>query len=184
MVYPVFVPPPQRKYMSNGTLLAIVLGVLVPAIIAVVILVPRAANSVLTADPRPSIGSIDDYPWANPDLPQILPTLSIGQCLKPIDGANEHPGSGVVPCTAPHNGEVFEIIPVAGSEYPGPAALAAKQPECIARLSAYARMDRVKTMTVYLLTPGPDRWAEGDEAVYCVVGSRTVLTTGSVSRSF
>jgi hypothetical protein len=184
-IHPVFSPPPPRRDIwSNGKLLAVVLAVLIPAIAAAIVFVPRVAHSVAQPRPRPFIGGLDDDPSVSPDLPDILQTLGVGQCVNPIKDANEAPESSVLPCSLPHQGEVFEVIPISGSAYPGEAALKGKLPQCQGRLSAYANLARVKGMRVFILVPSQARWDEGDEAVYCVVGSDTAETTGSVSRRF
>jgi hypothetical protein len=183
-VDPVFgPPPPRRRGMSNGALLGIVLGVLVPAIVLAIIFLPRLGSSVAGPYPYPSPDVTFGWdPTEPPALDPFLPTLSIGQCITPIEGANEHPGSGIVDCATPHQGQVFEIIPIEGTTYPGETALSGKLGQCQARLSAYANMQKVKNMQVFILTPSQARWDEGDEAVYCVVGSKTALTKGSVSK--
>lgn len=111
-----------------------------------------------------------------------LPTLGIGLCLSRIEGATDDPTAPVVSCQRPHLGEVFEIIPMSGSAYPGDAAMQGKLGNCTSRLGAYANMSKVAKMTVFVTYPTRERWDAGDSMVYCVVGSRTVTTTGSVSK--
>ena len=184
-VHPVFSPPPRRDMWSNGKVLAVVLAVLIPAIAAAAFFVPRVADSVSQPRPRPSIGGLDDYPPPpGSGLDPMLQTLGVGQCVNPIEDANDAPGLSVLPCTLPHQGEVFEVIPISGGAYPGEAALKGKLSLCQSRLNAYANMAKVKGMGVFVLVPSQARWDEGDESVYCVVGSETAETTGSVSRRF
>src|SRR3954462_9762505 len=152
-VNPVFAPPPPRRgQWSNGKLLTVVLGILIPAVCGAFFFVPRIAHSTLSPGPRPSIGGLDDWSPGEPPMQEpLLPepeTLSIGQCVTPMDGATADTDPSVVACSTPHQGEVFEIIPISGDTYPGEAALVNQVGGCQSRLSAYANMAKVTNMKV------------------------------------
>src|SRR5262249_3488019 len=131
---------------------------------------------------RQSAGGPGDYPDYQP-LDEPPPTLGIGWCVSRIEGATSDPTAWAVPCKQHHRGEVFEIIPITGNSYPGDDSLKGTLRNCSARLEAYAKMSKVQNMTVFVEYPTRDRWETGDHMVYCIVGSQTVTTTGSVSKS-
>lgn len=178
------VQPVQRKeFWTTAKIVWTVVGLFLTAVLCGT----GAVVSIISLDPGTSQESSSDPGGDDPQYqpPQAeLPTIGIGQCLTKIEAATPDPTQYAVSCQRPHLGEVFEVIPIAEGAYPGDAAFQGKLANCTSRLSAYAKMSRVEKMTVFVTYPTQERWEAGDHMTYCVVGSATVTTTGTVSKTF
>lgn len=82
-----------------------------------------------------------------------------------------------VPCSQPHDNEVFAVESVAGSfgpEFPGDQALETRSYEVCggAVFDAYVGETYLdSSLDVFTLTPTEDSWSEGDREVVCVLYS-------------
>jgi Septum formation len=177
-----FFAPPRKPFWTSGKVTGLVVGVVLAVFFCGVCVVLPIIGVLSDRSPDTRFDPGDFV--SHQPLEEPPPTLSIGQCVSMIEGATSHVSSAVVPCSEEHLGEVFEIIPISGDVYPGEDALKGKTKNCSARLSAYANMSKTKKMSVFALYPSSERWRAGDRMVYCIVGSETVSTTGSVSRSY
>jgi hypothetical protein len=179
---------PRKPFWTTAKMVWTVVGLF----LTIVLCGGAAVASLISLDSEASRNSSLDpgsdpseQPGTGPDVQPLqpeLPTLGIGQCVSKIEGVTSDPTEWVVSCQRPHLGEVFEIIPMSGSAYPGEDAMKAKRSNCGSRLSAYASLPKVEKMTVFVTYPSRERWQKGDFMVYCIVGSQTVTTTGSVSK--
>jgi Septum formation len=107
-------------------------------------------------------------------------SLRAGDCL-------QNPGAPlgittvtVVPCSQAHNAQVFAEFRVAGSGYPGTAALRQQSAQgCHARIAGNINQSLVtNSMTLQYLFPESQSWADGHRSITClVVDSSADLTT-------
>lgn len=78
-----------------------------------------------------------------------------------------------VPCTDEHDGEVFALVAVPGSDFPGDDSLVELgEDRCYERRSAYV-MDGwslPEEIGVYYFAPSEQSWRFGDRSVACVLG--------------
>lgn len=107
-------------------------------------------------------------------------TLVVGDCLDP--GSVDGPVSTVstVPCTQPHEAQVYASLPLGGSRLPDSSALSELAAEfCIAELEALVGTDYLTTPYDYrFLAPSAESWAADDRELLClVVDPRGLLTT-------
>jgi hypothetical protein len=88
----------------------------------------------------------------------------------------------VIPCTTPHNAQVFVQFAVTGTSYPGSASLRRQADQgCHARIPANVDKSKVTdTMTLRYLYPLPASWASGQRIVTCLVVDATPDLTSSV----
>lgn len=118
-----------------------------------------------------------------PPKPVTLPavfSLRAGQCLN--SGANGISGVHVLSCTQAHDAEVFATFPLAGSRYPGAAALQQRARQgCVTRLSGYLNPQLSATsLAQSYVYPGAGAWSAGERTVVCTVRSTSGPLVGSV----
>jgi len=118
-----------------------------------------------------------------PPKPVTLPpvfSLRAGQCVD--SGAGGISGVHVVSCGQAHDAEVFATFRVAGSRYPGAAALQQRAGQgCVTRLAGYLNpqlpADSLAQSYIY---PGAGAWSAGERTVVCTVRSTSGPLVGSV----
>ena len=112
-------------------------------------------------------------------LPQVF-SLRAGQCLD--SGANGISGVHVLSCAQAHDAEVFATFRLAGSRYPGAAALQQRAGQgCVSRLSGYLnpQLPAASVAQSYVY-PDAGAWAAGERTVVCTVHSTSGPLVGSV----
>ncbi|WP_232838206.1 DUF4190 domain-containing protein [Streptomyces geranii] len=113
-------------------------------------------------------------------------SLEKGDCFDSLDGSLEGYAYDVdiVPCSRPHDGEVFAGFQLPAGSYPGDDRVTEVADEkCYALEDSYA-MDSWAVpvdVDVYYLTPTRQSWRLGDREVTCVFGS--VDTDGTLTGS-
>jgi hypothetical protein len=107
--------------------------------------------------------------------------LKPGDCLNGLAESNNITSVPAVPCTEPHDGEVFATFEITAGTWPGDAEVA-KQAEtgCVQRLPEYSeKAAKDEKLEIFFLHPTSASWAQGDHEVTCVaMGS--AKTTGSI----
>ncbi len=86
----------------------------------------------------------------------------------------------VIPCTQPHNAQVYAEFPVTGSGYPGGSALRQLAAQgCHARIRGHVNRSLVtNTMSLRFLYPEQQSWTDGQHSITCViVDSSAGMTT-------
>ena len=96
--------------------------------------------------------------------------LRIGDCLKSVRESSTLATLPAVPCSQPHQGEVFGEFDLTGSSYPGEAAIdSAAQDQCDAKLTSYAAAKNVdEVQDLYYIYPRESDWRRGSRKVTCV----------------
>ena len=80
-------------------------------------------------------------------------------------------GVDKVPCSGVHDGEVFGVVPLSGSRYPGDdSVMDTAEDKCRPLQDGYAMDPWALTdeVDVYYLTPTRDSWKWGDREITCV----------------
>ncbi|MFD0745298.1 DUF4190 domain-containing protein [Phytohabitans flavus] len=127
-----------------------------------------------TDDPSTSLADGNDV-----NVQQLAP----GQCLNGLREGSAIRDLPVVPCTQPHEGEVFAVFELPGGGFPGDEEVA-KQAEdgCVDRLQSNApKAAEDPTVEIYFLHPTRSSWRLGDQGVTCVAMSSTGKVTGSIN---
>jgi len=112
-------------------------------------------------------------------LPQVF-SLRAGQCVD--SGASGISGVHVLSCGQAHDAEVFATFRVAGSRYPGAAALQQRAGRgCVTRLSGYLNPQLpAGSLAQSYIYPGAGAWSAGERTVVCTVRSTSGPLVGSV----
>ncbi len=118
-----------------------------------------------------------------PPRPVTLPhvfSLRAGQCLD--SGTNGISGVHVLSCAQAHDAEVFATFRVAGSRYPGAAALQQRAREgCGSRLTGYLNPELpASSLAQSFVYPGAGAWSAGERTVVCTVRGTSGPLVGSV----
>jgi hypothetical protein len=111
--------------------------------------------------------------------------LKLGDCLKKVPSEGVVLNVDVLPCTQPHGAEVYAVLTLSGSTYPGEAAIIKEAEEgCTAKvdvLTEDARNDDSAEI-FYIYPESATAWRRGDHEVSCIVGSETKQFTGSMRK--
>ncbi len=84
----------------------------------------------------------------------------------------------MVPCTTPHNAQVFVEFPATGSTYPGSASLKHQADRgCHSRVAGNVATSKItSSMTLRFLYPLSTSWGQGHRSISClIVDSKTEL---------
>jgi hypothetical protein len=112
-------------------------------------------------------------------------TLSVGDCFS-TEATDEVSNVGGVPCTDPHDSEVFALINYdadSSAEWPGQEAIDAFSDEgCVAEFEGFIGIPYSESRYyISYLQPTEGSWANGDREVVClVVGEDGEQITGSL----
>ncbi|MDX1871754.1 septum formation family protein [Mycolicibacterium sp. 120266] len=104
--------------------------------------------------------------------------IGMGDCLGEIPSDSSLVSSvKTVACTEPHKGEVFAVITVPGSDFPGQDKIIGYQDKCQPALQAYssAAMEDPE-VGMFVLYPTEASWKRGDRAVTCIATTDTPRT--------
>jgi hypothetical protein len=113
-------------------------------------------------------------------------SLRVGDCFQNPSASDTLLGVTyvtAVPCTTPHNAQVFaEFHTTGGADYPGNASLA-KQSDvgCRARIGGNLEQPKVTdTMGLHYLFPLAQAWADGHRTITCLIIDSTPDLTSSL----
>jgi len=115
--------------------------------------------------------------------PAALPSvfrLGVGDCLN--SGPDGISSPTVVPCSQPHDAEVYARFALAGHGWPGSAAIGTQARQgCNARLGGYLNPQLATTVLAEsYVFPDQGAWNEGERTIICEIRSTAGKLTGSV----
>jgi Domain of unknown function (DUF4190)/Septum formation len=147
-------------------------GVWLVAIVALVV-VAVAVGGTDDKDPTASLADGDDV-----KVQQLAP----GQCLNGLQESSAIRDLPVVPCTQPHEGEVFAVFNLPDGDFPGDQQVAKLAEDgCVDRVETHAKKAADDpNLEIYFLHPTQTSWRLGDQGVTCVAMSSTGKVTGSI----
>ena len=103
--------------------------------------------------------------------------LKTGDCLSATDGQL----ASVVPCTFPHQAEVFATFALPGSAWPGTAAVQNEAGSgCASRLTGYLNPQLAISLAQSYVFPNKVAWTGGTRTVICEVQAVSGQLTQSV----
>ena len=100
-------------------------------------------------------------------------SLSVGDC-KMEDASGEIQDTDVVPCSEPHDEEVYFDFELEGDEFPeGDAIDAEGEAQCLPAFEEYVGIDyQSSSLDLFWITPTQDTWDQlNDRVVQCVLYS-------------
>jgi len=103
-------------------------------------------------------------------------SLQTGECLDP-----QGQSYSLIACDSPHVAEVFATFSLAGTTWPGNAAIAAKASSgCASRLTGYLNPQLAISLASTYIYPDSVAWQAGTRTVICEVRATKGQLTGSV----
>jgi hypothetical protein len=87
-----------------------------------------------------------------------------------------------VPCSNPHDNEVYAVYDVAAASFPGDAIVDMAHEGCMERFEAFVGTDyEASSLEIATLYPSAESWRENDREVVCAVYDvEAAKLTGSV----
>jgi len=182
-----------KRTGQNGRGMAIA-GIVLSALwtLGFVLLIVAAVESSTPSGPVTPTTSPTASPTAEPTTEPPITTapstaisatdLQVGDCLNDLTDSTDVSSLPSVPCSQPHQGEVFAVFDLPPGPYPGAAGvddLVSKG--CNARLADYSPSapsdDAIGLFSVY---PLEQNWDRGDREVVCIAKATSGSSTGSI----
>jgi len=109
-------------------------------------------------------------------------SLQVGDCVNGLKNTTNLLSLPGVPCTQPHEGEVFAVFDLPAGDYPGSAAVDQEvSRECNDRLGAYSPSAETNPdVGLFSVYPLEQNWRRGDRQVVCLATATAGTTTGSI----
>ncbi|UQU63022.1 DUF4190 domain-containing protein [Couchioplanes caeruleus] len=105
--------------------------------------------------------------------------LLMGDCISKLHDVGSRDRVAVVPCSRPHEGEVYATFSLEFGDYPGEKAVQKQADErCTEELDRYARA-AADGIDVYYRYPTEDSWFL-DQGITCIAGDPSGPRTGSL----
>jgi hypothetical protein len=114
--------------------------------------------------------------------PAAVFSLKAGDC---VNSSADGLAATVMPCTSPHHAEIFATFTLAGSSWPGSAAVQQQAGDgCQARLAGYLNPALLNAgLDQEFVYPDQTAWEAGVRTTVCEVSSSTGTLTGSVRKT-
>lgn len=115
----------------------------------------------------------------------VAPALKVGDCVNGLADQQEVSDLPAVPCTEAHQAEVFAILSLPRTDFPGDDALsglaASKCSRALDELPGLpTEVAQDPALTISWLQPFEDDWVGGDHRITCLVAT-DVARTGSIT---
>ncbi len=112
-------------------------------------------------------------------------SLRVGDCFQnpTVGSATVRVGQvTAVPCTTPHNAQVFAQFTATDASYPGAQALSTEAEQgCRTRIATSLDKSKItSTMALHFVYPQPQAWANGQRTLKCLVVDSTKDLTSSL----
>jgi hypothetical protein len=109
-------------------------------------------------------------------------SLQIGDCLNELEDDEEIDSLPVVPCSTPHDGEVYAEFRLTGSTYPGLEAIQKEaEDRCVDLLESYAPEAAADPkVDTYFLYPTDESWRRKNDRLVTCVATFTAPRTGTL----
>ena len=113
--------------------------------------------------------------------------LELGDCLNDADIplSSDMTDAPRVSCEDPHDSELFAILGVEGSAFPGESELVAQgQSRCARAFGDFVGIPFANSILDFrFYYPTASSWAQGDRTIYCVAFDPGLQVTGSLLNS-
>jgi Domain of unknown function (DUF4190)/Septum formation len=128
-------------------------------------------------------GTVNDPSTSLADSGDVnVQRLAPGQCINGLKEGSAIRDLPAVPCTQPHEGEVFAVFDLPDGDFPGDTEVAKLAEDgCVDRLETAApKAADDPDVEIYFLHPTSSSWRLGDQGVACVAMSSKGKVTGSI----
>lgn len=168
-----------KRLGQKGRGLAIA-GIVLSACWTGLLIIGIAAANLGQATRSPTTGKITHTGSLN------VFSLSVGDCFNNPPGASSVTDVTAIPCTQPHNAQIFAKFKLTGSDFSYPGTAAVKSQATVACDRRIGSVDKSKTtsaMTVRLLFPLQGAWIDGQRTVSCMIVNPQANITQSLLNS-
>ncbi|GAB3605287.1 septum formation family protein [Conyzicola nivalis] len=112
---------------------------------------------------------------------QDVYSVAVGDCFNDGSGSSEEVSDvPAVPCSEPHDNEIYYLFDLAGDEFPADAEQLADT-GCYDQFATFVGLDYESSALDYFpILPTADTWSTGDREVICSVFD-SVQTTGTLA---
>jgi len=121
-----------------------------------------------------------------PETTSVL-ELEVGTCVNDADTPLSADLASIptVPCSQPHDSELYASIALENGPYPGADRLVSQgQSFCQERFSDFVGIDfRSSMLDFHIYYPTPSSWAAGDRLIYCMVFDPGLRVIGTLEGS-
>jgi hypothetical protein len=110
-------------------------------------------------------------------------SLRVGDCFDNPPGATSITSVTAVPCSQPHNAQIYAKFDLSGSilSYPGmPALTRLATSGCNARVGSLDKSEITNSMRLRFLYPEADSWLDGNRTVACMIANTAANITSSL----
>lgn len=110
----------------------------------------------------------------------------VGDCFDdPSTTSDEVTDVAGVPCSGPHDNEVFHLYDLPDGSFPGSADIEESvATECLPAFESYVGISyQISELFLFPLTPTEDSWAQSDREVVCALYADGEQLTGSMKGS-
>ena len=139
---------------------------------------------VLGACAAPSAPVPDAETMADAGVPTPIMELELGACLNDASAPERADTDTllVVECEEPHDSELYAILAIEDSTFPGEAALTEEgSARCAAVFGDFIGVDfRSSVLDFHFYHPTASSWVEGDRSIYCMAIDPGLQLTGSL----
>jgi len=104
--------------------------------------------------------------------------VAVGDCLNDAAQTGDVSAVPIVPCSEPHDSEIYAVIVMTDGEYPGDQPVVQQADDgCRAEFTAYIGVPAAQSRYMFnALYPTEDSWTGGDREILC----RVALVTDGV----
>ncbi len=109
-------------------------------------------------------------------------TLQVGDCLNDSTAAETVETIPTVPCSEPHDSEIYASIILSGDVYPGQDAVITEADEaCLDAFDGFVGTSYADSLYYYsYYFPTEGSWSNGDREILCTIYDETGPVTGSL----
>lgn len=163
-----FVALSQIKRSGQGGRGMAIAGIVLSGVWVTILVIALAVGGFEEADRDPS-GKVTDPGSVN------TTDLQVGDCTNGLKEDTTVVDIPAVPCSQPHEGEVYAVVQLEGDEFPGDDVLQERaQRRCINELRAYSpKTLKNPAYGIFWFQPTDFTWARGDRDLACLVSTDT-----------
>ncbi len=109
-------------------------------------------------------------------------TLQVGDCLNDAIASETVETIPTVPCSEPHDSEIYASIIMSGDTYPGQdAVIAEADAACLDAFEGFVGISYAESLYFYsYYFPTEGSWSNGDREILCTLYDETGQITGSL----
>jgi hypothetical protein len=136
---------------------------LLAAVLAVVVVAAACGDDAVSRGPDGSLTEAGEISVFD---------LREGDCFDdPEDAATQVETVWAMPCTEPHDNEIYLVFDLPDGAYPGVTAIdQASDERCFNAFESFVGVDYFESELEYFpVTPTPQSWGTGDRTVYCAL---------------